>query len=123
MGQFKWPLTITENPSIIIPSGISELPTFLEVIRVVDLAARFKGAKTFVEDSSKEFPLFYQDVGQHLSKWVAKAPKVKESEPVESSIPTIFSGSNEVVLTEHGGSVSVSMGESSPLGDSSSEDT
>ncbi len=89
-----------DNPAVMIPSGVNDLPTFLEIIRVVDLAARFKGAKTFVEDSSREFPSFYQDVGQHLSKWVAKAPKVKEPEPVGPSIPTIFSGIDTVVTIE-----------------------
>jgi hypothetical protein len=108
---------VIENPSTIIPPGISELPTFLEITRVIDLAARFKGARTFVEDASREFPLYYQDVGQHLSKWVAKAPKVKETESVEPSIPTILSGSNEVVLTEQNGGVSISQVGSFPSGD------
>lgn len=100
---------VIENPTVIIPSETKEMPTSLEVIRVIDLAARFKGAKTFVEDSSREFPLFYQDAGQHLSKWVAKAPKVKETAPDEPSIPTIFSDSNEIVLTEHDGDTSISQ--------------
>ncbi|MCP4123650.1 MAG: hypothetical protein GY751_18020 [Bacteroidetes bacterium] len=104
---------VIENPSAIIPSGTSELPTFLEVIRVVDLAARFKGSKTFVEDSSKEFPLFYQDVGQHLNKWVAKAPKVKESKIAESMIPTILTVSSEIVLTEKSGDINDTQIESS----------
>ncbi|MCF6258045.1 MAG: hypothetical protein L3J98_13720 [Gammaproteobacteria bacterium] len=85
----------TEDPTVLIPEGVSDLPTYLEVVRIVDMAARFKGAKTFVEDSSKEFPLFYQDIGQHLSRWVAKAPKVKESEAVNSSIPNILSNSDD----------------------------
>lgn len=86
-----------ENPASLIPPNINELPVSLEVVRVVDLAAKFKGAKTFIEETSKEFPLFYQDVGQHLSKWVAKAPKVKEVEPSLPSIPTIFSGINVAI--------------------------
>jgi len=106
---------IMENPSILIPSGTNEMPTYLEIIRVVDLAARFKGAKTFVEDSSKEFPKFYQDVGQQLSKWVAKAPKVKETETTGPTIPTIFSTPNEVILTEHNGDISISKAEPSKL--------
>ncbi len=86
-----------ENPASLIPPNTSELPVFLEVVRVIDLAARFKGAKTFVEEVSKEFPDFYEDVGQHLTKWVAKAPKVKESVPSLPSIPTIFSDLNVVI--------------------------
>lgn len=106
-------IEVIENPTVLIPSGVSEMPTHLEIIRVVDLAARFKGAKTFVEDSSKEFPKFYQDVGQHLSRWMAKAPKVKESEPSDPTIPTIFSAPSEVVLTEINGDVSISQAEPS----------
>jgi hypothetical protein len=114
-------LEVTEDPSIIIPTGTRDLPTFLEVIRIIDLSARFKGAKTFVEDSSKEFPLFYQDVGQHLSKWVAKAPKVKETEPAEPTIPTILTSSNAVVLTEQNGDVSISQIGPFPYGDASNK--
>lgn len=91
---------VTENPSKLIPQGVSELPTFLEVTRCIVLSGRFKGAKTFVEDASKEFLLFYRDVGQHLSKWVAKAPKVKELESDAPSIPTIFSDSVEFISLE-----------------------
>lgn len=80
-----------DNPSLLIPENVKDLPTYLEVVRVIDLGARFKGAKTFVEDVSKEFPRFYHDVGQHLDKWVAKAPKIKDEEQVVSAIPTIFS--------------------------------
>ncbi len=87
----------TENPAALIPEGVSDLPTYLEIIRVADLAARFKGAKTFVEDCSKEFPLFYQDVGQHLSKWVAKAPQIKENDSSSPSLPTILNQSEEIV--------------------------
>lgn len=91
---------IVENPNILIPAGTIEMPTYLEVIRVVDLAARFKGSKTFVEDSSKEFPRFYQDVGQQLTKWMAKAPKVKRPESTGPTIPTIFSASDDIILNE-----------------------
>lgn len=83
-----------EDPSSLIPPNVNDLPVYLEVVRVIDLAAKFKGARTFIEETSREFPAFYQDVGQHLSKWVAKAPKVKESEPSLPIIPTIFSGLN-----------------------------
>ncbi len=100
---------VLENPAVIIPEGSNDLPTSLEVIRVVDLSARFKGAKTFVEEASKEFPLFYQDVGQSLSKWVAKAPKLKKKEDTETSIPTILSGPDEIVLTENNGDVTFSQ--------------
>jgi hypothetical protein len=86
---------IIENPSSIIPPNVSELPTYFEVVRVIDMGARFKGAKTFVEDVSKEFPKFYHDAGQHLTRWIAKAPKIKEQETSSVPIPTIFSEIHE----------------------------
>ena len=107
----------TEDPTVLIPEGISDLPTYLEVVRIVDMAARFKGAKTFVEDSSKGFPLFYQDVGQHLSKWIAKAPKVKEPEAVSSSIPNILSNSEGEVSID----IPMSEGEAAESNTSANE--
>jgi len=91
---------VITNPAVLINQGITDLPTYLEVIRVVDLAVRFKGVKTFVEDCSREFPLFYTDVGQHLTKWVAKAPKVKAKSQAESVIPTILSGADVIALAK-----------------------
>lgn len=76
-------INVLENPAILVPENVSELPVALEVVRVVDLAGRFKGAKTFVEESAQAFPQFYAKVGQLLTKWVPKPPKVKESEPKE----------------------------------------
>lgn len=92
---------VIEDPASIIPSGISELPRYLEVARVIDLAANFKGTNMFVKVASIEFPLFYKDVGQHLSKWVPKAPKVKGPKHTESSVPTILSSENETIQIKH----------------------
>lgn len=51
--------SVLENPTVLIPPNVKELPTYLEVVRVVDLGARFKGARTFIEDVSIQFPKFY----------------------------------------------------------------
>lgn len=83
--------SVLESPAVIIPPNVKDLPTYLEVVRIIDLGARFKGAKTFVEDISIEFPKFYHDAGQLLTKWVAQAPRIKDKEPEETPIPTIFS--------------------------------
>ncbi|WP_299979079.1 hypothetical protein [uncultured Pseudoteredinibacter sp.] len=92
---------VLEDPSVLIPPNVRELPTYLEVVRVVDLGARFKGAKTFVEDVSTQFPKFYHDAGQLLTKWVAQAPKIKEKKQEEEpSIPTIFSEVRNVTQFE-----------------------
>jgi len=77
--------SIEEDPSILVPNNISDLPVSFEVVRVVDLAGRFKGAKTFVEDTAETFPTFYANVGQLLTKWVPKPPKVKEVDSAQET--------------------------------------
>lgn len=76
------------DPKTAAPDDRKELPTSIEVQRVVDLAVRFKGAATFVEDIKRELPSFYKDVVQNVSNWVAKAPKFAEqpSTPPENDI-------------------------------------
>jgi len=86
---------VRENPSILVPENSNVMPTSLEVCRIIDLGARFKGVRTFVEDVSGVIPSFYKDAGQELSNWIARAPTIKaEKEPKskEQSAPTIFSG-------------------------------
>lgn len=78
---------VLDDPSVIVANGTSEIPTALEVVYVVDLAAKFKGAKTFVEEVSEALPRFYENVGQSLEKWIPKAPKVKEPEEVKDIVP------------------------------------
>lgn len=84
---------LIDDPTKLIPIGSKAVPHHLEVVRVVELGARFKGVKTFVDDVTREVPSFYHDAGQHLNRWVAKAPKMKEEKKVqeEPSAPTIFS--------------------------------
>lgn len=73
-----------DNPIVLLPPGEKVLPSYLEVARVIDLAGKFKGAKTFVEISWAELESFYRDIGQHLSKWIPKAPKIKEDPEPET---------------------------------------
>ncbi|MDH7943466.1 hypothetical protein QGM61_06505 [Pseudohongiella sp. SYSU M77423] len=85
-----------EKPELLVPEGASDTPSSFEITRVVDLMSRFKGAQTFVEDASHNITAFYHDVGQHLSRWVAKAPKIKEKAAEQPTIPTIMSGVTEI---------------------------
>ncbi|MDQ2070839.1 hypothetical protein [Natronospira bacteriovora] len=71
--------TALEDPKSLIPDGMNDLPAGLEVMRVVDLAGRFRGARTLVEDIEKAFPAFYRDIGQHLRAWTPPPPKYRKS--------------------------------------------
>jgi hypothetical protein len=76
---------VLENPKVLLPENVSELPVALEVVRVVDLMARFRGSRTFVEEAEKAFLEFYAKVGQRLIQWIPKAPKVKEVQVVDAA--------------------------------------
>jgi len=67
-----------EFPEDLVPENVKELPTKLEVRRVVDLAGRFRGAKTLVEDCEKEFVAFYKNIGQNLTPWTPPPPKYRK---------------------------------------------
>jgi len=72
-----------EYPDDLVPEGIKDLPTKLEVRRVASLATRFRGAKTVVEDCEKQLLEFYRYVGQNVTPWRPPPPKYKK-EPDES---------------------------------------
>jgi len=91
-------LDAINSPEVLISSGVKDMPSQLELVSVIDVMGRFKGAKTFVEESSKHFPAFYQDIGQHLAKWVAKAPKVKEIPESENNVPTVLNSGSDLEI-------------------------
>ena len=81
--------TITDvrnDPACLIHEGVKDLPKSFEIVRVIDLAGKFSGVKTFVEYTSKELPLFYKDVGEHLRAWVPPPPRLKQK--IEDKVVT-----------------------------------
>jgi hypothetical protein len=77
---------VLEDPRVLTHPDSKELPTAFEAVRVVDLAGRFRGAKTFVEDAQRILPEFYGDVAQRLTRWVAKPPPIKSKETDVSTL-------------------------------------
>jgi hypothetical protein len=65
------------NREVLVPQGTDALPISFEVARFVDLGAKFKSAKAFVESSETLVVDTYRHVGQHLRAWQPAAPKVK----------------------------------------------
>lgn len=88
-------LKVIEDPTVVIPDGTKEIPTAIEIVRVVDMMAKFKGSKVFVDECGVQIPKFYKEVGQNLSKWVAKAPKVKAVKERDVDMPTVLNGADE----------------------------
>ena len=75
---------VRDDPATLVHDGVKEVPQSLEVIRVIDLAGKFSGVRTFVEYASSEVPVFYKDVGEYLRAWVPPPPKIKRTSALES---------------------------------------
>lgn len=74
---------LREYPNSIVPNGSKSLPSSLEVVRVVDLAARFQQKRKFVEITESEVLRFYEEVCQYLKNWIPPAPKVKKTQTID----------------------------------------
>ena len=66
-----------DQPDLLVPADIKDIPKELEIGVVIDLAGRFRGAKTFIEETEKALLHFYDTVGEHLNVWVPKAPRIQ----------------------------------------------
>jgi len=61
---------LRENPKLLIGSNPALMPVAFDFVRVIDIAGRFRGASTFVENAVKVVPEFYGDIGQYLRAWI-----------------------------------------------------
>lgn len=84
---------VVENPALLVPNGMKDIPKCIEVLSIYDLGAKFKGSKVFVDSIIEIVPSFYKDIGENLSKWVPSAPKV-----MPDPIPENEGGIKEVVI-------------------------
>lgn len=81
---------VLQDPKVLVPNNTSDIPSGFEIVRVIDLAGRFRGTKTFVEEAERAVPQFYADVGQRLVRWVAPPPQIKRtSEQQDERLPGI----------------------------------
>lgn len=85
-------------------SGFSEqafssaLPISFKVMMVRDIAGRFSGNRTFIEELEKLVPEFYENVGQHLEAFRPKPPQIKPDKPAEEVVPDTSPGLQEVAI-------------------------
>src|SRR5690554_137715 len=68
---------LREDPTLIEGDNKALAPVAFEVMLVHDMAAKFSGAKTFIEQLEEAVPRFYKDVVQHLRAYVAAPPKLQ----------------------------------------------
>lgn len=71
------------NPACLDADGAGSLPSSFTVLMVKDLAGKFSGSRTFIEELERFVPTFYENVGQYLQTYVVKPPKPRkvETEP------------------------------------------
>lgn len=92
--------TLRGNRDAIVPADTDALPTSFEIARTVDLGAKFRSAKAFVEAAEDIAVSMYADVGQHLRAWQPSAPKIKSKAADETSGPAIPDTVPSIVPTE-----------------------
>ncbi len=69
-----------------LESGRSDAaPTSFEVAMIRDLAGRFSGRRTFIEDLEKLIPEFYNFIGQNLRPWVPPPPSIDKRDPIQDT--------------------------------------
>ena len=86
-GHTQAPLSdVSENPQCLEDGIKGALPTRFEVAMVRDLAGRFSGRKTFIEDVGTAVPEYYDRVGQHLRAWTPPPPPIDERDPLQSGV-------------------------------------
>src|SRR5690606_28093368 len=67
---------------------------------VRDIAGRFSGNKTFIEELERLVPEFYENVGQHLQPFRPKPPQLKpeQGEGAVEAVPDTSKGMQDVAL-------------------------
>ena len=60
-------------------------PTSFEVVMIRDLAGRFSGRRTFIEDLENLIPEFYDRIGQNLRPWAPPPPSIDKRDPIQDT--------------------------------------
>ena len=74
---------LKEDAKVLLSENTSLPPVAFVVLRTIDLAGKFSGVSTFVEEAEKLLPNFFHDIGQLLQAWKPLPPKVITSKPEE----------------------------------------
>ena len=82
-GQTQSPLSDVLSDPKCLEQGIQgSLPSRFEVVMVRDLAGRFSGRQTFIDDVEAAVPEYYDRVGQHLRAWTPPPPPIEKRDPI-----------------------------------------
>jgi len=67
----------SEDPMSLAHENGHLVPGRFKVSIVKDIAGRFSGSRTFIEELERAVPDFYERIGEHLQKWVPPPPKIE----------------------------------------------
>ena len=86
-GQTQAPLSdVLENPKCLERGIKGPMPSRFEVAMVRDLAGRFSGRRTFVDDVEAAVPEYYDRVGQHVRAWTPPPPPIEKQDPIGTGV-------------------------------------
>lgn len=74
------------DASCLIPEG-PMLPASFDLMLIRDLAGKFAGSKTFLEEVEAALPYFYEQVGQYLREYVPNPPRVISEKHIAKQDP------------------------------------
>ena len=76
---------IKTDPTCLEGGGADAAPTSFEVLMIKDLAGRFSGRRTFIEDLENLIPEFYDRIGQNLRPWSPPPPSIDKHDPIQDT--------------------------------------
>ena len=76
---------LQDGPEALLHHSTDLNITAFELRKVLDIAGKFAGTKTFIERLEAFVPVFYEDVVEHLREWQAPPPKIDDTPNVASS--------------------------------------
>lgn len=79
------------NPDCLLSGNESLVPLSFDIILVRDIASKFSGARTFLEQLELIVPYFYAEVGERLKPYVPSPPRLLaavDDEDAEGNLPT-----------------------------------
>ena len=98
---------IKTDPKCLESGRPGAVPTSFEVVMIRDLAGRFSGRRTFIDDLENLIPEFYDRIGQNLRPWAPPPPSIDKRDPIQE--PDIVEASERC----HGDGVSQSESDQS----------
>ena len=74
---------IRADPKCLESGRPGAAPVSFAVVMIKDLAGRFSGPRTFIEDLENLIPAFYDRIGQNLRPWTPPPPSIDKHDPIQ----------------------------------------